>query len=118
MNSAADSWSPGSEPGSCLPISSFCIASTSTDLQQINAALASGQNLILTPGVYQLDRSIEVKRPDAVVLGLGLATLVPQSGNAAITIGAVDGAEESGLFVSAAPVNSPGPSQIGQPNSP
>jgi len=63
-----------------------------------------------------LDRSIEVKRPDTVVLGLGLATLVPQSGNAAITIGAVDGVEVSGLIVDAGPVNSPVLFQIGKPN--
>jgi hypothetical protein len=115
-NSADVSWSSGSELGRSLPISSFFIASPSTDVQQINAALASGQNLILTPGVYQLDRSIEVKRPDTVVLGLGLATLVPQAGNAAITIGAVDGVEVSGLIVDAGPVNSPVLFQIGKPN--
>jgi hypothetical protein len=114
-NSADVSWS-GSELGRSLPISSFFIASPSTDVQQINAALASGQNLILTPGVYQLDRSIEVKRPDTVVLGLGLATLVSQSGNAAITIGAVDGVEVSGLIVDAGPVNSPVLFQIGKPH--
>jgi hypothetical protein len=115
-NSADVSWSSGSELGRSLPIKSFFIASPSTDVQQINAALVSGQNLILTPGVYQLDRSIEVNRPDTVVLGLGLATLVPQSGNAAITIGAVDGAEVSGLIVDAGPVNSPMLFQIGKPN--
>jgi hypothetical protein len=115
-NSADVSWSSGSELGRSLPISSFFIASPSTDVQQINAALASGQNLILTPGVYQLDRSIEVKRPDTVVLGLGLATLVPQSGNAALTIGEVDGVEVSGLIVDAGPVNSPVLFQIGKPN--
>jgi hypothetical protein len=115
-NSADVSWSSGSELGRSLPISSFFIASPSTNVQQINAALASGQNLILTPGVYQLDRSIEVKRPDTVVLGLGLATLVPQSGNAAITIGSVDGVEVSGLIVDAGPVNSPVLFQIGKPH--
>ena len=115
-NSADVSWSSGSELGRSLPISSFFIATTSTSVQKINAELASGQSLILTPGVYQFDRSIEVKKPDTVVLGLGLATLVPQSGNAAITIGAVDGVEVSGLIVDAGPVNSPVLFQIGKPN--
>jgi len=115
-NSSDVSWSSGSEPGRSLPISSFFIASPSTDVQQINAALASGKNLILTPGVYQLNRSIDVKKPDTVVLGLGLATLVPQSGNAAITIGAVDGVEVSGLIIDAGPVNSPVLFQIGKPH--
>ncbi|HZD76696.1 MAG TPA: coagulation factor 5/8 type domain-containing protein, partial [Acidobacteriaceae bacterium] len=115
-NSADVSWSSGSELGRSLPITSFFIASPSTGVQRINAALASGHNLILTPGVYPLASSIEVIRPDTVVLGLGLATLVPQSGNAAITIGAVDGVEVSGLIVDAGPVNSPVLFQIGKPN--
>jgi hypothetical protein len=115
-NSADVSWSSGSEPGRSLPISSFFIANAATPAQEINAELASGQNLILTPGVYRLDRSIDVKKPDTVVLGLGLATLVPQSGNAAIAVGAVDGVEVSGLIVDAGPVNSPVLFQIGKPN--
>ena len=47
----------------------------------INAALAFGKNLILTPGVYNLTAPILVTRPDTVVLGLGFATIVPQHGN-------------------------------------
>jgi hypothetical protein len=38
------------------------------------------RNLIFTRGVYHLDRTIEVKRPDTVVLGLGIPTLVPDNG--------------------------------------
>jgi hypothetical protein len=48
--------------------------------------LALGKNLILTPGVYDLNQPIVVSRPDTVVLGLGFATLVPQHGNAAMIV--------------------------------
>ncbi len=115
-NSVGASWLTGSEPGRSIPIGDFFIASPSTDVQQINAQLASGKNLILTPGVYTLDRSIEVKKPDTVVLGLGFATLIPQNGNSAITLGAVDGVQVAGLIIDAGPVNSQVLFQIGKPN--
>jgi hypothetical protein len=116
-NSVGTSWGATSTtPGRSLPISSFFIASPSTSVQDINSQLARGQNLILTPGVYQYDRSIDVKRPDAVVLGLGLATLVPQAGTAAITISHVDGVQVAGLIIDAGPVNSPVLFQVGKPN--
>ncbi|MCU1313607.1 MAG: hypothetical protein JWM54_1364, partial [Acidobacteriaceae bacterium] len=116
-NSVGTSWGATSTtPGRSLPISSFFIASPSTSVQDINSQLARGQNLILTPGVYQYDRSIEVKRPDTVVLGLGLATLVPQAGTAAITISHVDGVQVAGLIIDAGPVTSPVLFQVGKPN--
>jgi hypothetical protein len=99
-----------------VPISDFFIAQPSTTATEINAELASGKNLILTPGIYQLDRSIEVKKPDTVVLGLGYATLVPQKGTAALTVADVDGVQVAGLIIDAGPVNSPVLFQIGKPH--
>ncbi|WP_433963603.1 coagulation factor 5/8 type domain-containing protein [Tunturiibacter gelidiferens] len=115
-NTSGTNWVTTSTAGRTLPISNFFIATPSTSVQQINARLASGQNLILTPGVYQLDRSIDIKKPDTVVLALGDATLVPQNGTAAITIAAVDGVQVAGLIVDAGPVQSPVLFQIGKPN--
>lgn len=112
---AGTSWSAGPAAGRSLPIRSFFIANPSTSVLQINTALASGQNLILTPGIYKYDRSIEVRRPDAVVLGLGDATLVPQAGTAAITVADVDGVQVAGLIIDAGPVNSPVLFQVGRP---
>ena len=51
-----------------------------TRSQTINNQLARGKHLLLTPGVYDVDRSIEVKRADTVVLGLGQATLTAVGG--------------------------------------
>ena len=50
-------------------------------MQAINNALSRGQNLIFTPGVYDIDKTIKVKRADTVVLGLGFPTLVPHDGD-------------------------------------
>lgn len=64
-------------------------------------------NLILTPGVYNLDRSIEVSRPDTVVLGLGFPTLIPQNGAPAMQVSSAKGILISGIIIDAGPVNSP-----------
>jgi hypothetical protein len=114
-NSSGPSWASGAEAGRSIPISTFFVASPSTPTQAINAALARGRNLILTPGVYDLDQPIVVGRPDTVVMGLGFATLVPQRGNAAMIVAANTGVKLSGLIVDAGPVNSPVLLSVGVP---
>lgn len=115
-SSVGTDWATGTAPGRSLPLSSFFIADPSSSVQTINSQLAQGMNLILTPGIYKYDRSIDVKRPDTVVLAMGDATLVPQAGNAAITIADVDGVQVAGMIVDAGPVNSPVLFQVGKPN--
>jgi hypothetical protein len=115
-DSTGPTWTGSGSLGRNLAISSFFVAAPSTSVQRMNAALASGNNLLLTPGVYQLDRSIEVKKPDTIVLALGDATLVPQNGSAAITVADVDGVQVAGLIVDAGPVPSPVLFQIGKPH--
>jgi hypothetical protein len=106
-NSSGTSWSGGGlGTGTSLAISSFFIATPSSTLAQINAALASGKNLILTPGIYQYSGAINVTNANTVVLGLGYADLVPQTGTAAITVADVSGVQVAGLLVDAGPVNS------------
>ena len=43
----------------------------------------AGKSLIVTPGVYHLSSALNITNPNTVVLGLGMATLVPDNGNAA-----------------------------------
>ena len=42
----------------------FFVAKPTDDVQTINNALARGENLLFTPGVYHVDKTIKVKRPD------------------------------------------------------
>lgn len=114
-NTVGPSWASGSEAGSSTPLSEFFVANPSTSVVTINAALAAGKNLILTPGVYNLDHPIRVVRRDTVVLGLGFATLVPQNGNAALIVVPSDGVKVSGLLIDAGPVNSPVLMSVGVP---
>jgi Pectate lyase superfamily protein len=115
-DSAGPTWTNGPTAGGSIPINRFFVASPSTPVGRINGALASGQNLILTPGVYHVSQPIAVPKADTVVLGLGLATLIPDRGNAAMTVANVPGVKLSGVIVDAGPVNSPALMRIGSAN--
>jgi hypothetical protein len=117
-STAGTTWSSGSASGSSLPIDSFFIAQPSNSAAQINAALASGKNLILTPGLYHLDRPLTVTSAHTVVLGLGFATLIPQTGQPALTISHFDGVIVAGLIIDAGPVTSRVLLQVGPGESP
>jgi hypothetical protein len=116
-NQSGTSWSSGNTPGSSLPISSFFIAQPSNTVAQINAALASGKNLLFTPGIYQINGTINVTRPDTVVLGLGLATLVSNGGNTILSTADVNGVRIGGLMFDAGTTNSQELVQIGPSGS-
>jgi hypothetical protein len=105
-NSAGPSWTSGTPAGQSLPISQFYIAKPGVSAATLNAELASGKNLLFTPGIFRLSEPLRVTRPDTVVLGLGLATLMPTNGNSAIAVADVDGVKVAGLLIDAAPTNS------------
>ena len=112
-DSRGTTWLDGQTPGHSIPLSEFYLARPSDSVKDINRALAQGQNLIFTPGVYDLDKTIDVKRADTVVLGLGIATLTPTNGDVAISVADRQGVSISGIMIDAGPVNSPALVQIG-----
>ena len=116
-DSSGAAWASGSEPGSSIPLDRFFIATPSDPAPAITAELARGRDLILTPGVYHLDQTIEVQRPDTVVIGLGFPTLIPELGNTSMRVEATRGVELSGLIFDAGPVNSPVLLQMGATSS-
>jgi hypothetical protein len=116
-NSAGTTWAAGPTPGTSIPIAKFFIATAADSGKTINTALASGSNLIFTPGVYHFDRTIAVKRPDTVVLGLGFPTLVADAGVITMSVADVAGVKISGLLFDAGTVTSPVLLQVGKKNS-
>ena len=112
-NSAGVSWSAGPTPGRSIPLSDFFVARPSDSAQAINSQLARGRNLLLTPGVYDIDRTIKIKRADTVVLGLGFATLTASGGVPALSVADVPGVDIAGLIIDAGSVNSPALLSIG-----
>jgi hypothetical protein len=116
-SSSGPSWASGTEAGAAKSLSSFFVATPATSVAAIDVALATGKNLVLTPGVYNLSAPIVVTRPGTVVLGLGFATLVPSRGNAALVVLPNTGVKVSGLIVDAGPVNSPVLVSVGTPGN-
>jgi len=114
FNSDGITWQGGESPGRSIPISAFYLAHPGIDTaDSINAQLAHGKNLLLTPGIYDLASPIRVGRPDTVVLGLGFATLRPTHGTAAMITADADGIIVAGLLFDAGSAASPVLLQIG-----
>ncbi|MEV7390372.1 RICIN domain-containing protein [Streptomyces sp. NPDC091215] len=105
-NSTGTSWSSGSAAGTSLSLDSFYVVKPGATASQINAALTAGKNLLVTPGVYHLDQTLQINRADTVVLGLGLATFVPDNGITAMKVADVDGVQIAGLLFDAGTTNS------------
>ncbi|MGH3402435.1 MAG: adenylyl cyclase, partial [Streptosporangiaceae bacterium] len=112
-DSAGPAWASGKTPGRAIPVQQFFIARPGDPVPVINAALARGKDLILTPGVYNLDQSIKIIRPGTVVLGLGFPTLVPANGIVPMRVASVPGVKLSGTIFSAGLVTSPVLLQVG-----
>ena len=112
-NARGVTWGNGTPRGTSLPLSRFYVAKPGVSAATLNQALAQGLHLLLTPGIYHLDRPILVDRANTVVLGLGYATLVPDNGVTALRVADVDGVRLAGLLIDAGPVNSPTLLEVG-----
>ena len=107
-DSSGITWHEGSTPGRLVPLQQFYVARPGKDsAADINAQLEQGKHILLTPGIYDLDQPIRIKRPDAVVLGLGFATLRPTRGTAAMNLADVDGIGIAGILFDAGKEVSP-----------
>jgi hypothetical protein len=105
-NARGVTWGNGVPRGTSLPLSRFYVARPGVSAATLNQALAQGLHLLLTPGIYHLDRPVQVNRPNTVVLGLGYATLIPDNGVTALRVADVDGVRLAGFLIDAGPVNS------------
>ncbi|WP_406389649.1 discoidin domain-containing protein [Streptomyces sp. NBC_00887] len=105
-NARGTTWANGTPQGTSIPLSKFYVVKPGATAATINAALEQGLNLLFTPGIYHVDRTINVNRADTVVLGLGLATIIPDNGVTAMKVADVDGVKLAGFLIDAGPVNS------------
>jgi hypothetical protein len=101
------SWADGITPGRTIPLSDFYLAKPTDSVRVINTQLARGKHLLLTPGVYDVARSIEVRRANTVVLGLGHPTLTAVNGSIPLDIADVPGVIVAGVTVDAGATESP-----------
>ncbi|WP_433383509.1 adenylyl cyclase [Actinoplanes sp. CA-142083] len=100
-NSSGVSWANGITPGRTVPLSDFYIAKPSDPEWKINTQLLLGKNLLLTPGVYNIDQSLQVFWPNQVVLGIGHATLTAVNGATPLKVADVPGAIVAGVTIDA-----------------
>ncbi|MCP2322856.1 hypothetical protein HDA40_001363 [Hamadaea flava] len=115
-NSSGISWADGITPGRTTSLKNFFVARPGDSVKEINNALARGQNLLLTPGVYDIARSIEIKRPGTVVLGLGHATLTAVDGAIPLDVADVPGVIVAGVTIDAGLTESPVLLRVGKPH--
>ena len=105
-NASGPSWANGPTPGTSVPMSQFFVADPSMSAATINNALAEGCNLLFTPGVYNLNQTLNVTHADTTILGLGFPTLIPQNGVNTMQVADVNGVRIEGLLFDAGTVNS------------
>ncbi|MFF3427777.1 discoidin domain-containing protein [Streptomyces sp. NPDC002602] len=113
VNARGTSWGNGTPQGTSIPLSRFYVVKPGASAATINQALAQGLHLLFTPGVYHVNQTIQVNRPDTVVLGLGLATIIPDNGVTAMKVADVDGVRLAGFLIDAGQVNSPTLLEVG-----
>ncbi|TXS01743.1 discoidin domain-containing protein [Streptomyces sp. col6] len=111
-NARGVSWN-GTPQGQSIPLSQFYVVKPGASAATINAAVQQGLHLLFTPGIYHVNQTINIDRANTVVLGLGLATIVPDNGVTALKVGDVDGVKLAGLLIDAGPQNSQVLVQVG-----
>lgn len=117
VRSSGTSWGGGCAAGTSLPIERFHIVKAGATAGSMNAALARGLNLLVTPGIYHLDDTVRVTRAGTVVLGLGLATLQADDGVMALSVADVPGVKIAGILIEAGTTSSPTLMEVGPAGS-
>ncbi|MFD3971914.1 discoidin domain-containing protein [Streptomyces cyaneofuscatus] len=115
-NARGVSWN-GTPQGTSIDLNQFYVVKPGATAATINQALSQGLNLLFTPGIYHVDQTINVNRANTVVLGLGLATIIPDNGVTAMKVADVDGVKLAGFLIDAGTVNSPTLLELGPQNS-
>mgnify|MGYP001160723178 CR=1 FL=1 len=105
--SSGPTWVNGNTPGTSLSLNTFFVVQPSNTVAQINAALAAGDNLLFTPGVYDITSTINVTSPDTKIVGLGFPTLISENGDTTMSVADVGGVNISGLIFDAGATSSP-----------
>ena len=115
-NTSGVSWADETTFGRSVPIQDFFIAQPDSAVADINAALAAGKNLLLTPGVYEIGESIMVENEDTVVLGIGHATLRAMNGATPLKVAGESGIIIAGVTIDAGETLSDVLLQVGEEN--
>ena len=116
-NSTGTSWYNKTPAGTSKSLSDFFIVRPGTTAATINNALSQGKDLLVTPGTHHVDQTINVTRPDTVILGLGLATFFADNGVTALKVADVAGVKVAGIMFDAGATNSQSLMEVGAPGA-
>ena len=101
-NTKGTSWSEDNMgEGKSVSLDTFYIASPADSAAVLNEQLAAGKNIYFTPGIYHAEETIKVTKADTILLGTGLATIIPDNEDAAMRISDVDGVRIAGIIFDA-----------------
>ena len=115
-NSSGPGWLNGNKDEKAISLDEFYIVKQGCPADSINSALRKGKNLLFTPGIYTLEKSINVTAPGTIIMGIGMPTLLPIQGNTIMEISDVDNVTLSGLIFEAGKTPSETLLQVGEPN--
>lgn len=114
-NSTGTDWGQSSSNERRISMDDFYVAKPYKDnAQSINQALKEGKNILFTPGIYSLSESLKITRTGTIMMGIGMATLVPENGNEAIAVADVDDVTVAGLLIDANVIPSETLMQVGE----
>jgi hypothetical protein len=117
-NSIGVDWDNRNNNEKAISIDDFYVAKPDVDnAASINKALKKGKHILFTPGIYSLSESLKIMLPGTVMMGIGMATLVPEKGNKVIEVFDVNGVTIAGLLIDAALIPSETLMQVGNPRS-
>jgi len=77
------------------------VATDQNTAADINAKLQEGLHVVLSPGNYYLNESINITKSDTYVLGIGFPTLIATKALPCITVANVDGVRIAGVLFQA-----------------
>lgn len=77
------------------------VANDKNTADEITAKLDEGLHVVMQPGQYHLTDSIKVNKEDAVLLGIGMATLISTTGKPCIEVANVGGVRVAGVLLQA-----------------
>ncbi len=102
-NSKGISWESGLGTGTSVSVEKyFYIAKPEKDnAATINKQIKAGKNILFTPGIYYVEKPIEINKANTILLGIGMATIQPTNSDSAIKIADVGGVEVAGLILDA-----------------
>lgn len=84
-----------------IPLKDFYLVSPGTSAAQINQEIQKGRHILFLPGIHHIESPIVADRKDMVLMGIGMASLVPTRGTAAIEVSDLPGITVAGLMIDA-----------------